>query len=237
MRIGVDLMSVSRFAEVAQHRRYRTLVFTETELAHAERMGPERRAERLAGRFCVKEATCKLLGRGFGQGLRWRDIEVTNDAWGAPVVALTGGARQVADDAGVANIVVTLSHQVDLVVAVAVATDGRPPPPYLGTRDAGAPAGTDSAPLRDRLAEVATLAAELFAVSAEDIARAESFVDDLGATSLSTIELLARLEQRYGVLIDESGFYRLTNLRQTYDVVAEAAGWCRTVADGIGSEC
>jgi holo-[acyl-carrier protein] synthase len=121
MRIGVDLLSVSRFSPVAGHHRYPGLLFTETELAQARQLGPERYVERLAGRFCVKEATCKLLGRGFGQGLRWRDIEVTSDRWGAPRVTLTGGARRLADAAGLDDIVVTLTHQVDLVVAVAVA--------------------------------------------------------------------------------------------------------------------
>jgi phosphopantetheine--protein transferase-like protein len=121
MRLGVDLLSVSRFSRVAEHPRYRTLVFTEAELAQAGVIGSEKHAERLAGRFCVKEATCKLLGRGFGQGVRWRDIEVTRDSWGAPAVTLTGGARARAEEAGLTEIVVTLTHQADLVVAVAAA--------------------------------------------------------------------------------------------------------------------
>jgi holo-[acyl-carrier protein] synthase len=121
MRIGVDLLSVSRFSRIAEHDRYSAILFTETELAQARQLGPERYVERLAGRFAVKEATCKVLGRGFGQGLRWRDIEVTNDRWGAPSVTLSGGARELADEAGLHEIVVTLTHQVDLVVAVAVA--------------------------------------------------------------------------------------------------------------------
>lgn len=125
MRIGVDLMSVSRFARVAEHHRYRTLVFTERELAEAGQAGPARSVERLAGRFCVKEATCKLLGRGFGQGLRWPDIEVCSDEWGAPAVTLSGGARRLAEEAGIDEIAVTLTHQVDLVVAVAVSDTGR----------------------------------------------------------------------------------------------------------------
>jgi holo-[acyl-carrier protein] synthase len=125
MRIGVDLMSVSRFTRVAEHHRYRALVFTERELDEAGQLGSARYVERLAGRFCVKEATCKLLGRGFGQGLRWPDIEVCSDDWGAPAVALSGGARRLADEAGIDEIAVTLTHQVDLVVAVAVSDPGR----------------------------------------------------------------------------------------------------------------
>ncbi len=137
MKIGVDLLSVSRFSRVAQHHRYRTLVFTETELAQAGQLGSARYTERLAGRFCVKEATCKLLGRGFGQGLRWRDIEVTNDEWGAPVVTLTGGARQLAEQANLHDITVTLTHQVDLVVAVAAAEHALYPHTCSPTPDEG----------------------------------------------------------------------------------------------------
>jgi phosphopantetheine--protein transferase-like protein len=121
MRIAVDLLSVSRFGKIAEHRRYRRLVFTEAELAQAGEPGTARHAERLAGRFCVKEATCKLLGRGFGQGLRWRDIEVTTDEWGAPAVTLHGGAERLAAAAGLGDIAVSITHQVDLVVAVAAA--------------------------------------------------------------------------------------------------------------------
>ncbi len=154
MRVGVDLLSVSRFAEVAAHHRYRRLVLTETELAAAATLSTGRCLERLAGRFCVKEAVCKLLGRGFGQGLRWRDIEVTNDRWGAPAVTLTGGARRLADEAGLADIVVTLSHQADLVIAIA-ATAG--PGPVVGS---------NADPLRARLTEVALLADGLLAAAA-----------------------------------------------------------------------
>ena len=123
MKIAVDLMSVSRFSRVAEHHRYRGLVFTEGELAQAGEPGPARHTERLAGRFCVKEAVCKLLGRGFGQGLRWRDIEVIADEWGAPAVTLNGGARG-GRAARLGDIAVTITHQVDLVVAVA-ASGGR----------------------------------------------------------------------------------------------------------------
>ncbi len=64
---------------------------------------------------------CKLLGRGFGQGLRWRDIEVIADEWGAPAVTLHGGAERLADAVGLGDVAVSITHQVDLVVAVAAA--------------------------------------------------------------------------------------------------------------------
>ncbi|WP_410606671.1 holo-ACP synthase [Amycolatopsis sp. lyj-109] len=219
MRIGVDLMSIPRFAEVAAHPRYRTLVFTPVELEQAARMGAERSLERLAGRFSVKEATCKMLGRGFGQGLRWRDIEVTNDDWGAPLVTLGGGAAEIAEEAGLEEIVVTLSHQADLVVAVAAAACARPPRPF---RRAATPAASV---VPARFDELAALAADLFSVPTTEVATAASFAGDLGVTSVVVIELLARIEHRYGIRIPEAGIYRMTDLPRTYGVVAEAAGW------------
>ncbi|MDT0267376.1 holo-ACP synthase [Streptomyces sp. DSM 44915] len=142
MRMGVDLLSVPRFTRVAEHRRYRRLVFTEAELAQAGEIGAPRHAERLAGRFCAKEAVCKVLGRGFGQGLRWRDIEVTTDRWGAPTARLAGGAAQRAAEIGLYDLVITLTHQADLVVAVAAAqtrAHASAPRPAPAPRSAAAP--------------------------------------------------------------------------------------------------
>ena len=123
MRIGVDLLNIKRFQKIAEHTRYCTLLFTKAELDEAEGLGRERRAERLAGGFSAKEATCKILGRGIGQGVRWRDTEVLRDSWGAPKVTLTGGAHEVAERVGVDQISITISHHGDLVIAVAAADD------------------------------------------------------------------------------------------------------------------
>ncbi|GAA2835353.1 holo-ACP synthase [Kitasatospora paracochleata] len=121
MRIGVDLLEIARFGRIAAHPTGRRIVFSATELAHADALGEPRREEYLAGRFCAKEATAKALGRGLGQGLVWRDIEVLADAHGAPRVVLGGGALSVAERAGIGRIDLSLSHQGGLVVCVAVA--------------------------------------------------------------------------------------------------------------------
>lgn len=223
LRVGVDLMSVSRFARVAEHPRYRALVFTQRELDQAGLPGSERCLERLAGRFCVKEATCKLLGRGFGQGLRWPDIEVGTDVWGAPAVALSGGARRLADGAGVREIAVTLAHQADLAVAVAAADHDRLPAPYRAERQEGDRYREAGAAAHGDLDDVARVAAEVFGTCADRVAAAGLFASDLGATSVLTIELLARLEEHFGVRIPEPDFYRMTDLPGTRRAVARAA--------------
>jgi len=121
MRIGTDLVDVARFARIAAHPGGRRLVFTAAELAAADTLGERRRAEYLAGRFCAKEAVAKALGRGLGQGLVWRDIEVLGNAYGAPVATVRGGALAIAAEQRIERIEVSLSHQGGLVFCVAVA--------------------------------------------------------------------------------------------------------------------
>jgi holo-[acyl-carrier protein] synthase len=124
MRLGVDLAEIARISRIAAHPGGRRLVFTAAELAHADTLGRRRANEYLAGRFCAKEAVAKVLGRGLGQGLVWRDIEVLGDRYGAPSVTLRGGARAVAGKARIDRVDVSLSHQAGLVVCVAAAVPG-----------------------------------------------------------------------------------------------------------------
>ncbi|MFC6599336.1 holo-ACP synthase [Kitasatospora paranensis] len=129
MRVGIDLLEIARITRIAAHSGGRRIVFSTAELAYADTLGAVRCTEYLAGRFCAKEATAKALGRGLGQGLTWREIEVLADAHGAPQVLLSGGARTVAEQAGIGRIDLSLSHQGGLVVCVAVALPREAPAP------------------------------------------------------------------------------------------------------------
>ncbi|MCJ1678500.1 acyl carrier protein [Streptomyces sp. APSN-46.1] len=76
-----------------------------------------------------------------------------------------------------------------------------------------------------RLAEIRDIAADLFSVEPEEVEAAESFVNDLDADSLLAIELLSQLEKLYDIHIPEGDVPRMVNLRATYELVAEIAGW------------
>ncbi|MFD4372905.1 acyl carrier protein [Streptomyces sp. NPDC058486] len=80
-------------------------------------------------------------------------------------------------------------------------------------------------PTDERLAEIRDLAAELFDADPAAVESAQSFVDDLEADSLLAIEMVTQLEKRYGVLISEEAIPRMVNLKATFKVVAETAGW------------
>ena len=117
---GIDLVECARLAEVIQRHGQRFLkrVFTAGELAYCN--GKKRRIEHLAGRFAAKEAVLKVLGTGWRGGIRWTDVEVANDPSGRPAVTLTGSCRRIADELGLAGILISISHTPTHAIASAV---------------------------------------------------------------------------------------------------------------------
>ena len=92
--IGTDLANIERIAGTLDRfgDRFRTRVFTETELAKAARREDE--AGTLAKRWAAKEACSKALGTGLAMGISWRDMAVTNLRTGQPVMEVTGWAAE-----------------------------------------------------------------------------------------------------------------------------------------------
>jgi holo-[acyl-carrier protein] synthase len=113
---GVDLIEISRIEEVvARHgRHYLERIYTPAEL---EQCG--KRVESLAGRYAAKEAVVKALGCGIGE-VTWKEIEILNDVNNAPMLSLHGMAKQKADELGVTQWSVSISHSQSHTVAFAV---------------------------------------------------------------------------------------------------------------------
>ena len=121
--VGIDLVMVSRVEESLSRfgDRFLRRVFTEGEIAYAT-SSPAATAERLAARFAAKEAAIKAIGlTGANLGIGWRDIEVAREDSGRCRLILHGAARAAADDAGVAELSVSLTHEGDYSAAVVLA--------------------------------------------------------------------------------------------------------------------
>lgn len=90
---GSDITNIDRIAAtLARHgERFTRRVFTQTEIARAERR-PLTRVGSYAKRWAAKEACAKALGTGFSRGVFHRDLGVANLPSGQPTMALTGGA-------------------------------------------------------------------------------------------------------------------------------------------------
>ncbi|MCF7956993.1 MAG: holo-ACP synthase [Phycisphaerae bacterium] len=117
---GIDLVDCRRIEKVVKRHGQVFLdrVFTPAEQAYCNRHRSA--TERLAGRFAVKEAVLKLIGTGWRNGIAWTDVETLNDPSGKPIVQLHGLVAQLADEMGVQQVSVSITHAADLAVASAI---------------------------------------------------------------------------------------------------------------------
>jgi holo-[acyl-carrier protein] synthase len=114
--VGLDLLEIGRLERALERRpRLAERLFTDGERAYAA--ARSRPGQHLAARFCAKEAVAKALALA---GWEFRDVEVVNDADGAPHVILHGGAAARAAELGVGAVEVSLSHTGTDAGAVAI---------------------------------------------------------------------------------------------------------------------
>jgi len=115
--IGVDIVEVGRIRRAVQRHgeRFVGRVFTDEEAAYCRRS--VRADQRFATRFAAKEAALKALGVGWTQGVRFVEVQVSNNELGAPAVCFTGKALEIARDLGVQRVHVSLTHHRDYAIA------------------------------------------------------------------------------------------------------------------------
>jgi holo-[acyl-carrier protein] synthase len=108
--LGIDLAEVDRIRAAIERygRRFIERIYTEKEIAYVERKA--NKYERYAARFAAKEAGMKAVGTGWKRGVRWRDFEVTNLPSGRPTLQLHGHAARFAEQLGVRNIALSITH-------------------------------------------------------------------------------------------------------------------------------
>jgi holo-[acyl-carrier protein] synthase len=119
---GVDLIEIARVERALTHHgdRFLERVFTPLEILYCRG-----RLAELAARFAAKEAVSKALGVGVRilarDGIRWKDVEVTGDERGKPVIRLHGRADERARELGLTEWAVSLSHTKEHAIAFVVA--------------------------------------------------------------------------------------------------------------------
>jgi len=121
IRVGTDVVAIHQVAQSVDRfgARYLERVYTEHELRSCTGSSASRTAS-LAARFAAKEATIKVL-RPSGHQPDWRSVEVRRHSEGWCTMALTGHAAALADQAGIADLAVSLTHEGDVAAAVVVA--------------------------------------------------------------------------------------------------------------------
>jgi len=74
----------------------------------------------LAMRFAGKEAAVKAMGTGFAHGVWLRDVGITRNEWGRPLIIWSERGRKVCKNLGIGNGHVSLTDDAGLVMAFAV---------------------------------------------------------------------------------------------------------------------
>jgi holo-[acyl-carrier protein] synthase len=117
--VGIDIIEVKRFSRILAERKEKLLkrIFTDGELESCKMA-----ANRLAGRFAAKEAFFKALGTGF-RGFKWQDVEIKNNALGAPHFLFSERLMLHLKDLGVTKVHLSISHCKEYAVAQVILED------------------------------------------------------------------------------------------------------------------
>ena len=119
--IGTDIVAVSRIGKMIEthDQLFLQRVYTPTEIEYCS--GRKAATQHYAGRWAAKEAGLKALGTGWAKGIQWTDLEVVNRMGGQPDFRIHGSARRIADDLGIREMKISISHCRDYAVAYVIA--------------------------------------------------------------------------------------------------------------------
>ncbi len=119
--LGTDIIEVVRIGQMIERHGevFLNRVYTEEEIRYCQRR--KEYAQHFAGRWAAKEAVMKTLGTGWSRGVGWRDIEVCSSRSGRPSIELRGGAREIALQAGICEVLISISHCRSFATATAIA--------------------------------------------------------------------------------------------------------------------
>ena len=119
--IGIDIIELSRMRETIERSGevFLKRVFSPQEIQRGR--SQETPTRFFASAFAAKEALFKALVLDWGRGVDFRDIDINRGAAGEPLVMLKGAVKKQAEAKGCSRVLISLSYETDLAVALAVA--------------------------------------------------------------------------------------------------------------------
>lgn len=119
--IGIDSVDIEEMARLVADERGAFVRRTFTEAERAQALARHDAATCLAGKFAVKEATFKALARHTAAGFDFRCVETLEDENGAPHVTLDGPLAPVLAEAGVTELLVSITNERGVATAIVLA--------------------------------------------------------------------------------------------------------------------
>jgi holo-[acyl-carrier protein] synthase len=114
MKVGLDVIEISRIRRALERPGFRERCFTEAERAYCDSKANP--AQHYAARFAGKEAVGKALGSGVY--FTWREIEIRGRP--KPGVVLSGRTKAFAERVGAGPIDLSMTHSRELAAAICV---------------------------------------------------------------------------------------------------------------------
>lgn len=230
-RVGCDLQAVAPVAESISRagERYLRAIFGPEEHSHLMRRRRGPAPESVAARFAAKEAVLKVLAPEADDPVPWPSITVRTLAGGAPSIALTGLAADLAERRGLSNWSLSMSHDGDYALAVALA--------MCPTTDPVTTTNPSSTPTDNHRKEESTMDATTESTVREVLAAHGKFPQDAhaldadadlyreGLTSHASVNVMLALEDEFDIEFPEEMLTKatFTSIRSISDAV-EAVG-------------
>ena len=89
---GVDIVDNTRIKNAIKNKFFVSRIFTVNEIKKSKNLN--NKANYFAKRFAAKEAFVKALGEGFRNNINFRDIDVTNDKKGKPIINISTNIKK-----------------------------------------------------------------------------------------------------------------------------------------------
>lgn len=115
--IGTDIVRIQRLVDILQRygERFARRILADDEMQ--EFQVSNRKSHFLAKRFAAKEAFVKAIGTGFRNGISLRDIRVTHDDLGKPLLTFSTRLDQRLGNLGIDGCHLSLSDEQDYAIA------------------------------------------------------------------------------------------------------------------------
>ncbi|MDR1016988.1 MAG: holo-ACP synthase [Coriobacteriales bacterium] len=117
MPIGVDIVEIPRMQRIIERTpRFLERVFSPAERSYVAHKHKAAQAQHYAAFWAAREATLKALGTGF-KGMQLDDVSVGHEESGRPFLILQGQAAARADELGIEDWELSISHTRSVAVA------------------------------------------------------------------------------------------------------------------------
>ena len=91
--IGTDIVEIDRINKLIKNKNLLKRLFDPQEIIKCLKV--KNSSNCFAKRFAAKEAFSKALGTGISKGLNFKDIEITNNKKGKPILNVNGESKKI----------------------------------------------------------------------------------------------------------------------------------------------